>query len=58
MKKVMVRSGIPPSVSIATVRRVKRKIELKWSHAQKKKSWLKVDFKVYPESKLPRDVAC
>lgn len=37
MKKVMVRSGIPPSISIATVRRVKRKIELKWSHAQKKK---------------------
>ena len=37
MKKVIVKSGIPPSISIATVCRVKRKIELKWSHAQKKK---------------------
>ena len=34
MKRVMVRGGIPPSISTATVRRVMRKVRLKWKHAQ------------------------
>ena len=36
MKSIMVRAGIPPSISTATVRRVTKKAGLKWSHAQKK----------------------
>ena len=35
-KRVMVRVGIPPSVSTAKVRSVMRKAGLKWNHAQKK----------------------
>ena len=36
VKRVMVRAGIPPSISTATVHRVMRKAVLKWSHAKKK----------------------
>ena len=38
VKRVIVRAGIPPSISSETVRRVMRKAGLKWSHAQKKRS--------------------
>ena len=34
VKRVMVKAGIPPSISTATVRRVLKKAGLKWSHAQ------------------------
>ena len=46
MKRVMVKAGIPPSISIATVRRVMRKEGLKWSHAQKKGVLNKSDLKL------------
>ena len=46
MKTVMVKAGIPPSVSIATVHRVLRKEGLKWSHAHKKGVLTKSDLKL------------
>ena len=46
MKRVMVRAGIPPSVSTATVHRVMEKAGLKWSHAQKKGVLTKSDLKL------------
>ena len=53
VKRVMVRAGIPPSISTATVRRVMKKAGLKWSHAKKKgvltKSDLKLRLKFCPE---------
>ena len=61
VKRVMVRAGIPPSISIATVLRVMRKAGLKWSHAQKKrvltKSDLSLRFKFAQRirRKLPKD---
>ena len=36
LKSIMVRAGIPPSISTATVRRVMKKAGLKWSHLRKK----------------------
>ena len=45
-KRVMVRAGIPPSISTATVRRVMKKTGLKWSHAQKKRVLTKSDLKL------------
>ena len=45
MRRVMVKAGIPPSISIAKVRRVMRKEGLKWSHAQKKGVLTKSDLK-------------
>ena len=46
VKRVMVRAGIPPSISTATVRRVMKKAGLKWSHAQKKGVLTKSDLKL------------
>ena len=42
-KGVMVRAGIPPSISATTVCRVMRKAGLKWSHAQEKRVLTKSD---------------
>ena len=42
----MVRAGIPPSISTATVRRVMKKAGIKWSHAQKKGVLTKSDLKL------------
>ena len=61
VKRVMVRAGIPPSISTATVRRVMKKAGLKWSHAQKKgvltKSGLELRLKFARKvrRKLPKD---
>ena len=61
LKSIMVRAGIPPSISTATVRRVMKKAGLKWSHAQKKgvliKSNLKLRLKFARKVrwKLPKD---
>ena len=61
LKRVMVRAGIPPSISTATVRRVMRKTGLKWSHAQKKGALTKSDLKLRltfarkVRRKLPKD---
>ena len=46
VKRVMVRGGIPQSISTATVRRVMRKAGLKWSQAQKKGVLTKSDLKL------------
>ena len=46
VKRIMVRTGIPPSISTATVRRVMKKVGLKWSHAQKKGVLAKSDLKL------------
>ena len=61
VERVMVRAGIPASISTATVRRVKRKTRLKWSHAQKKGVLTKSDLKLRLKfsgkvhRKLPKD---
>ena len=61
VKRVMLKSGIRLSVSAATVRRVMRKIGLKWSHAQKKGVPIKSDLKLILKFawkvcwKLPKD---
>ena len=61
VKRVMVRAGIPLSISTATVCRVMKKAGLKWSHAQKKgvltKSDLKLRLKFTQKvrRKLPKD---
>ena len=61
VKRVMVRAGIPPSISTATVRRVMKKAGLKWSHAQKKGVLTKSDLKLRLKfarkvrRKLPKD---
>ena len=61
VKRVMVRAGIPPSISTATVRRVMKKAGLKWSHAQKKGVLTKSDLKLRLKFarkvrwKLPKD---
>ena len=36
VKKVLVKAGIPPSISKETVHRVQRKTNLKWIHFQRK----------------------
>ena len=46
VKRVMVRAGIPQSISTATVRRLMRKAGLKWSQAQKKGVLTKSDLKL------------
>ena len=46
VKRVMLKSGIRLSVSAATVRKVMRKIGLKWIHAQKKGVPIKSDLKL------------
>ena len=61
VKRVIVRAGIPPSISSETVRRVMRKAGLKWSHAQKKGVLTKSDlglrlkFARNVRRKLPKD---
>ena len=57
----MVRAGIPPSISTATVRRVMRRTGLKWSDAQRKGKLTKSDltlrlkFALKVRRKLPKD---
>ena len=46
VKRIMVRAGIPPSISTAIVRRVMKNAGLKWSHAQKKGVLTKSDLKL------------
>ena len=46
MKRVMVRAGIPPSISTATVRRVMKKTGFKWRHAHKKGVLTESDLKL------------
>ena len=61
VKRVMVRAGIPPSISTSTVRKVMKKAGLKWSHAQKKGVLTKIDLKLRLKfarkvrRKLPKD---
>ena len=61
VKRVMVRAGIPPSVSTAKVGSVMRKGEIKWSHAHKKEVQTKSDlnlrlkFAGAVRQKLPKD---
>ena len=61
VKRVMVRAGIPPSISKATVHRVMKKAGLKWSRAQKKGVLTKSDLKLRLKfartvrRKLPKD---
>ena len=45
VKRVMVKSGIPPSISEETVRRVLRKAGLKWARVQRKGILTKNDLK-------------
>ena len=61
VKRIMMKTGIPPSISTATVRRVIKKARLKWSHAQKKGVLTKSDLKLRLKfarkvrRKLPKD---
>ena len=48
-KRVMVKAGIPPSISEETVRKVAQNTDLKWTHFQRKgiltKNYLKLRLK-------------
>ena len=46
VKRVMVKAGIPPSISEETVRRVLRKAGLKWARVQRKGILTKNDLKL------------
>ena len=46
VKRVMVKVGIPPSISEETVRRVSQKTGLKWNHFQRKRILTKNDLKL------------
>ena len=60
-KRVMVRADTPPSISTATVRKVMRKAELKWSDAEKNGVVTKSDLQLrlkfvrIVHRKLPKD---
>ena len=55
-KKVMVKAGIPPSITEETVRRVLRKTGLKWTRVQRKGILTKNDLKL--RLKFARKVRC
>ena len=44
-KRVMVKAGVPPSISEETVRKVVQKTDLKWTHFQRKGILTKNDLK-------------
>ena len=46
VKRVMVKAGIPPSISEETVRRVLQKAGLKWTRVQRKGILTKNDLKL------------
>ena len=45
-KRVLVKAGIPPSISKKTVGRVLQKTDLKWTHFQRKEILTKNDLKL------------
>ena len=45
-KEVMVKAGIPPSISEETVRKVVQKTDLKWTHFQRKGILIKNELKL------------
>ena len=53
---VMIKPGVPPSISEETVRKVEQKTDLKWTHFQRKGILIKNDLKLRLKFEFARKV--